>query len=118
MTIRRFICAFLVFLWAGAPVFACLPSATMTDAEMACCRKMAGDCDMGVGDHSCCKNAMNRAEALPALVLATHAHAPTLLVAVSRLLVDSSPEGAREDLFVALLAPPVSPPGLHSVLRI
>jgi hypothetical protein len=118
VTIRRFICAFLVFLWASAPVFACLPSATMTDAEMACCRKMAGDCDMGAGNHSCCKNAMNRAEALPAVVLASQAQAPTLLVKVSGLVVDSSPEDARDNLFVTLLAPPVSPPGSHSILRI
>jgi integrase len=31
----------------------------MTEAEMACCKKMAGDCNMGTGQHPCCKTVSN-----------------------------------------------------------
>jgi len=34
---------------------ACLPNSQMTAAEMACCKKMAGACHMGMGQHPCCK---------------------------------------------------------------
>jgi hypothetical protein len=51
----------LVFTWTAVPALACLPNAAMTQAEMACCKKMAGDCHMGAGEHSCCKTKAERA---------------------------------------------------------
>ena len=51
----------LVLAWTAIPALACLPSATMTQAEMACCKKMAGDCHMGAGQHPCCKTKVDRA---------------------------------------------------------
>ena len=47
----------LILLWAAMPALACLPQAAMTKAEMACCQKMAGNCQMGAAQHPCCKNA-------------------------------------------------------------
>jgi hypothetical protein len=31
----------------------------MTHSEMECCKKMAGDCHMGSGQHPCCKTVSN-----------------------------------------------------------
>ena len=31
----------------------------MTQAEMACCKKMAGDCENGAAQHPCCKTSVN-----------------------------------------------------------
>src|SRR6267142_7009975 len=46
----------LVFTWTAIPALACLPNATRTQAEMACCKKMAGDCHMSAGQqHPCCE---------------------------------------------------------------
>ena len=48
VTLCRSIFAFgLVLLWMAMPALACLPNAAMTQVEMACCKKMAGDCHMG-----------------------------------------------------------------------
>jgi hypothetical protein len=73
---RRSIFVLLLFLWVAAPVLACLPSAAMTDAEMACCKKMAGDCDMGSGNHSCCQHSLSAA---PTVATAAQSSHPTLL---------------------------------------
>jgi hypothetical protein len=59
--LRRLTFLLAALVWAAAPVLACVPTAAMTDAEMACCKKMGGACDMGVGNHSCCKHTMHRA---------------------------------------------------------
>ena len=42
------------FLWMAAPLLACLPNSSMTPAEMDCCKRMAGNCDMGGSNHKCC----------------------------------------------------------------
>jgi len=45
-----------VLVWALNPLLACTFSARqMTMEEMACCKKMAGDCGMAAGHHPCCK---------------------------------------------------------------
>jgi hypothetical protein len=44
----------------ASPLFACLPNSSMTPAEMECCKKMAGRCDMGGGNHKCCDTTVNR----------------------------------------------------------
>ncbi len=41
----------LALIWTATPALACLPTSTMTQAEMACCKRMAGDCHMGVSNH-------------------------------------------------------------------
>lgn len=64
---RRFIFVVVAVIWVAAPVLACVPNAAMTDAEMACCQKMGGDCDMGVGNHACCKDTMQRAPGVAVL---------------------------------------------------
>src|ERR1700740_559891 len=45
----------LLFLWTIAPALACLPNSQMTEAGMACCKKMGGECHRGPGEHPCCK---------------------------------------------------------------
>src|SRR5215470_15598059 len=45
----------LLAIWIATPALACLPNPQMTQAEMDCCKKMAGDCNMGAGKHPCCK---------------------------------------------------------------
>jgi hypothetical protein len=90
----------------------------MNDAEMACCKKMAGNCDMGAGDHSCCKDTMNQAKTVPAVMRTVQAHVPAVLIVVSHLSVGSSVDGARENFRAARLATPISPPDLISILRI
>src|SRR2546430_12746950 len=50
----------LLVVWTAIPALACLPTQGMTQAEMACCKKMAGDCQKGAGQHPCCKTSVNR----------------------------------------------------------
>jgi hypothetical protein len=52
---RSVVVLVLLALWLAIPALACLPNLQMTAAEMACCKKMAGDCNMGTGQHPCCK---------------------------------------------------------------
>jgi hypothetical protein len=42
--VRPLLVVSLVVLWTVAPALACLPNRQMTQAEMDCCKKMAGDC--------------------------------------------------------------------------
>lgn len=52
---RSIVVLLLIAVWLAAPAIACLPDPHMTHAEMACCKKMAGDCHMGERHHPCCK---------------------------------------------------------------
>jgi hypothetical protein len=51
----RWLAAAILFAWTLLPAIACAADfRQMTEPEMACCKKMAGRCDMGTGQHSCC----------------------------------------------------------------
>jgi hypothetical protein len=119
MAHRRFVAAIsLLVLWTAMPALSCLPTAAMTQSEMACCKKMAGNCTMGSSEHPCCKTltsaptqerAINRIaiQVQPcALSAALMSSMPSDPIANSRLTID--PNGL----------PPPAPPDLNTVLRI
>jgi hypothetical protein len=68
VTCRRIFASLLAFFWLSAPLLACLPNSSMTPAEMDCCKKMAGNCDMGGGNHRCCDAAVNHSAPEAALL--------------------------------------------------
>ena len=115
---RRSIFVLLLFLWVAAPVLACLPTAAMTDAEMACCKKMAGECDMGSGNHSCCQHTIS---ATPTVATAVRSSQPDLL-ALARTSADIYGEFSLKHYDEALQrsahAPETSPLDLKLILRI
>jgi hypothetical protein len=108
----------LLAVWLAIPALACLPNSQMTAAEMACCKKMAGDCQMGSGQHPCCKTIANR----PQQVAATQPISQILpsVAVVAEVATDPVPSTltAAAETHVGLGLPPPAPPGLHSILRI
>lgn len=116
---RRFILFVLTVLIATAPLLTCLPTPAMTDAEMACCKKMAGNCDMGAGNHSCCKTTMNGPQLVAATAGKPQINLSAYLVAVPFLLADVKVNFAGEDVRrIVSSAISNSPPGSQSILRI
>jgi hypothetical protein len=114
---RRSIFVMMAILWAAGPLLACLPPATMTDAEMACCKNMAGHCDMGSGQHSCCKDTIDRSSSAavvqnftPEMMDATG----TTLASARDLLLPNHGEAA----VLRQVALEVSPPLSQTILRI
>ncbi len=109
--------AFLaIFLWMAAPLLACLPNSSMTRAEMDCCKKMAGNCEMGGSNHKCCDTTANHS-ASPATIVqssALHVFFPLLLGASQFNMA-----------FPHTIEPPLttsfptsaSPPSLSAILR-
>ena len=108
----------LGMLLAAAPLLTCLPTPAMTDAEMACCKKMAGNCDMGAGNHSCCKTTASVAQSVAMIAQHQQVHVPPVLVTVSTLFTDSNAAIATDRLPFKLSPIPISPPGFETILRI
>jgi hypothetical protein len=108
----------LVFLWTAMPALACLPNPQMTQAEMAFCKKMAGNCHMGVGQHPCCKTTISP-DAPVANIECTAPHIQPYVVAAV-LHETNLPEPQLDRGFIGkkLGLPPPAPPGLNPVLRI
>ncbi len=115
---RSIVVVFLLAAWLATPALACLPNPQMTDAEMACCKKMAGDCHMGAGHHPCCKTSMSR----PLPVANLERYTSQIQPCVEAILPETPllPEPALKRAFTRekLDLPPPSPPSLISVLRI
>jgi hypothetical protein len=108
----------LICLWIGSPMLACLPNSHMTAAEMACCKKMAGDCHMGMGQHDCCKM-VSPAHSPVASVQAAGSHVhPGFAVEALTTIFEVVPVSAGESAKVYLGLPPPAPPGPNSILRI
>jgi hypothetical protein len=89
----------------------------MTPAEMACCKKMAGDCHMGPEHHPCCDMRMNAAPQVAAVNKDSQLRPAVAFVMVSAqaefvAISERHPSYAQQGL------PPPAPPGLNSVLRI
>jgi hypothetical protein len=101
----------------AAPALACLPTSTMTKAEMECCKKMAGDCHMGSQNHPCCE----KTAAQPSPVAAVQQPHVLHLVFTAVMLVSQTsvlPTHYAESHPLTLGLPPPAPPKLNSVLRI
>jgi hypothetical protein len=114
---RRLPILALAMLIATAPLLACLPTPSMTDAEMACCKKMAGNCDMGTGNHSCCKTTVSTPQ-LAAIAHNPQAHQPDGLIAVPTDFAEAHSCFASEAVRVVSSTIPISPPGTQAILRI
>jgi hypothetical protein len=114
---RSFFALVLVFAWTAAPALACTPNPTMTQAEMACCKKMAGDCHMGVAQHPCCKTTMQKAAPVAALDRTANQISPYVVAALLEMLLpEPTLDSAMSIEFRGL--PPPAPPGLNPILRI
>lgn len=107
----------LLVVWTASPALACLPTHNMTEAEMACCKKMAGDCQMGAGQHPCCKTAISRVAPVAKVEqYASQIHPLVVTVALTAVL---QPAVTIDRVFTSQLGlPPPVPPFLSSVLRI
>ena len=82
---------------------------------MECCKKMAGNCDMGGGNHKCCTTTANRANPTPFTVHNFFQHDFEAIVVRSVNLPESTPS-ATASFSPAAITP--SPPGATTVLRI
>lgn len=107
----------LLALWLAIPALACLPSSQMTPTEMACCKKMAGDCNMGTGQHPCCKTVSHAPSSIASVQSISQVHPDFVVVAETAIvLVPSVREAELAQICLGL--PPPAPPGQNSILRI
>jgi hypothetical protein len=106
----------LVLVWTATPALACIPKSAMTQAEMECCKKMAGDCHMGSRNHPCCEKNVDQPSAVAA-IQQSHVTHPVLAVAVLDV-ASVQPTAGFEFVAVKFDSPPHSPPSLNSPLRI
>ena len=107
----------LIALWLATPALACLPNPHMTNAEMACCKKMAGDCHMGAGQHPCCKTIASAPQPV-ASVQSTSQIQPSVMVVAKTAILSAPSIAPAEAMQIDFGLPPPAPPGLHSILRI
>jgi beta-glucosidase-like glycosyl hydrolase len=109
-------------LFAGTllPAIACAADMRqMSEREMACCKHMAGKCDMGTGEHSCCDQTMHSQD--PARAVFTQAFQLQNTMQVSDLVVPANvgnPLGAHVEVKSNDGSPPESPPASITILRI
>jgi hypothetical protein len=114
---RSIVVLSLLALWLAIPALACLPNPQMTEAEMACCKKMAGDCNMGTGQHPCCKTISNAPPSV-ASVQPISQDSPDFAVVADTIVTIVPSVSPAEAEQIALGLPPPSPPGQISILRI
>jgi hypothetical protein len=114
---RPIIVLALLALWTAVPVLACLPSQQMTQAEMACCKKMAGDCQMGSAQHPCCKTASTINSPVATVSPIAHFY-PSVAVVSFTLSAQLEPKTEGELSHAHLGLPPPAPAGPNSILRI
>jgi hypothetical protein len=108
----------LLVVWTAIPALACLPSQGMTQAEMDCCKKMAGDCQKGAGQHPCCKTSVNRAPTVAKVERNVSQIQPDIPAALLETAFLFEPVLSRAPNSEKLGLPPPAPPGLTSILRI
>ena len=90
----------------------------MTQAEMDCCKKMAGDCQKGAGQHPCCKTNVNLTQTVAKIernISQVRPYVPATLLEIAFLfkpVLSRAPDSAKLGL------PPPAPPALNSILRI
>ncbi len=117
MRFRPILAFMLLAAWTVMPALACLPTRNMSMAEMACCKKMAGNCRMSTGQHPCCKTAKSSEEPDAKIErLASHV-LPYQVVTLIEVFFE--PPRAQDHISANELGlPPPAPPGLNSILRI
>jgi hypothetical protein len=89
----------------------------MTKAEMACCKKMAGECHMAAGKHPCCKTISTEPSPVVSVQPTAQFH-PTVAVISLQAPVTLNPAVEDKSARSYLGLPPPAPPGLNSILRI
>jgi hypothetical protein len=89
----------------------------MTPLEMACCKKMAGDCHMGTGQHPCCKTVSNAPTPVASIQPISQVH-PHFAVVGEIAIIRVAVLFERESEQVRLGLPPPALPGLSPILRI
>jgi hypothetical protein len=90
----------------------------MTQAEMDCCKKMAGDCQKSAAQHPCCKTAVNRTPTVAKVernVSQIQRYVPAALLETAFLF---EPVLNRAPNIEKLGLPPPTLPALNSILRI
>lgn len=114
----RIIPPFVALLVAVAPLLACLPNSAMTSAEMECCKKMAGNCEMGGGNHKCCDMTVNHSAPTAAIGQSSTPHllAPCLLARITE--TETALPQFAETIHSSFIRIASSPPGPSTVLRI
>jgi len=90
----------------------------MTPAEMECCKKMAGNCDMGGGNHKCCDVTVNHAAPVAAIVHSSGLHALALPMIVLDARTEIAPPRLVERIISSSVVASPSPPGSPIVLRL
>ena len=113
---RSILALCLVAVWLATPALACLPNSQMTAVEMACCKRMAGNCHMGVGQHPCCKTVSNAPQPVASLHSISQIQPAVAVVEIAAAFVPSTTEGEAKQAGLGLPRP--APPGLHTILRI
>ena len=114
---RSVVVSGLLALWLALPALACLPNSQMTDAEIACCKKMVGDCHMGTGQHPCCKTVANAPQ--PVVSIQSISQIQPCVAVIAQIAMIPAPLIAQaEAMPMGLGLPPPAPPDLHSILRI
>jgi hypothetical protein len=109
----------VIMLWTAMPALACLPTPAMTQAEMACCKKMAGDCQMGSDHHSCCKTEVRRTSSfLKSTSQTVTAPIDSSLVVPVITTADVTRETLGGLALTLVHSPPESPPFSPTILRI
>jgi hypothetical protein len=115
--IRPILVAVLIFLWTVTPALSCLAKAGMTEAEMACCKKMAGDCHMGPEHHPCCDMRLNTPPQVATVVKNSHFQ-PAVVFVMASLPAEFVAASHGDPSYALQGLPPPAPPGLNSILRI
>lgn len=115
--VRPIVVLSLLTLWMAVPVLACLPTQQMTQAEMACCKKMAGDCRMGSAQHPCCKTSPTVNAPIATIEPTAQLHTSIAVVGFAPR-TQFEPKAEAEIPHAHLGLPPPAPPGPNSILRI
>jgi hypothetical protein len=114
----RTIAIFVTLLVTGSPLLVCLPNSAMTPAEMECCKKMAGNCDMGGRNHKCCDVTVNHAAPTAAITQSSSQHVFMPCVSSGAEATDVFLPQCAEQIHPSFIRISSSPPVSPTVLRI
>jgi len=79
---------------------------------------MAGNCDMGGGNHKCCDTAVNHSAPTAAVLHSGSTHAAALPVVVAHVHIEVAHPRPGQAFDFTLMALSNSPPGYSAILRI